>query len=500
MKRLSFLIHRIALAIFIAAGLGAVSASAQTYTPILECIEPAPEGRHFIYYGYYGNNNGNYRQIILPGTSRNYFSPIPVNRGQPSEFYRGENRGAFKVSHNFNFNPTLTYNLDGNSVTATVNSPRCHTGTITYQGRLPAGGGPATRNYDLQFQLFDAATGGSAESSLVSIPNVAVTNGVFTVPLDFGLSAITTPAQRFVETGFRRAGSSDAFTTLTAREPLNAAPYAAFAGNAFNASFAKEAYYAYDAFRLGGFYAQDFLRNTTEQQPNTNINIGGSGAFGGNLTANTVSASSTVNNVINGQSSSNIGTWLNLNNTSPGGGSWSIISAGSGNGEGAGNLLFYRGGTRMILSPSGLQVLGSLTAYTKNFQIDHPLDPANKVLNYTSVESPDMKNIYDGNATTDNKGEAVVQMPAYFEALNKDFRYQLTVIGQFAQAIVAEEITGNTFKIRTDKPNVKVSWQVTGIRHDKFADDKRAPVEENKPAAEKGKCLYAPACGGKERR
>ena len=154
----------------------------------------------------------------------------------------------------------------------------------------------------------------------------------------------------------------------------------------------------------------------------------------------------------------------------------------------------------MILSPSGLQVLGSLTAYTKNFQIDHPLDPANKVLNYTSVESPDMKNIYDGNAMTDSKGDAIVTMPNYFEALNKDFRYQLTVIGQFAQAIVAEEITGNTFKIRTDKPNVKVSWQVTGIRHDKFAEDKRAPVEENKAAADKGKCLYAPACSNQEQR
>jgi hypothetical protein len=494
MKRLSFLIHRITLAIFIAATLCTVSASAQTVIPILECVEPAETGRLRAFIGY-KNTFNLWRQTYLPGTSANYFSPVPVDRGQPSDFYRGEHRAAFSATFNPATTPVLTYTLGGNSITITAESPRCHTGTITYQGRLPAGGGPQTRNYDLQFQLFDAATGGSAESSLVSIPNVAVTNGAFTVPLDFGLSAITTPAQRFVETGFRRMGSSDAFTTVEQRQPLTVAPYAAFAGSAFNASEAKFAQTAWNASLLGGFHSGDFVRNTTEQQWNTNINIGGNGTIGGILTANTVSASSAGNNVITAQSSSNIGTWLNLNNTSPGGGSWSIISAGSGNGEGAGNLLFYKGGTRMILSPSGLHVNGTLTANAKNFQIDHPLDPANKVLNYTSVESPDMKNIYDGNATTDGKGEAIVTMPSYFEALNKDFRYQLTVIGQFAQAIVAEEITRNTFKIRTDKPNVKVSWQVTGVRHDKFAEDKRPPVEQNKLAADKGKCLYAPACG-----
>jgi hypothetical protein len=49
---------------------------------------------------------------------------------------------------------------------------------------------------------------------------------------------------------------------------------------------------------------------------------------------------------------------------------------------------------------------------------------------------------------------------------NRDFRYQLTVIDQFAQAIVAKKIANNTFTIRTNKPGVEVSWQITGIRHD----------------------------------
>ena len=80
-----------------------------------------------------------------------------------------------------------------------------------------------------------------------------------------------------------------------------------------------------------------------------------------------------------------------------------------------------------------------------------------------------MMNIYNGNITTDANGEAIVSMPSYFEAENVDFRYQLTVIGTFAQAIVAKEISNNQFVVKTDKPNVKVSWMVTGVRNDVWA-------------------------------
>jgi hypothetical protein len=121
--------------------------------------------------------------------------------------------------------------------------------------------------------------------------------------------------------------------------------------------------------------------------------------------------------------------------------------------------------------------------------IDHPLDPANKYLYHTSVESPDMKNIYDGVVRTDAAGLATVTLPAYFEALNRDFRYQLTVMGTFAQAIVKDEIKDNQFTIQTDKPDVKVSWQVTGIRHDAYASAHPVQVEQDKPAGERGRYL-----------
>ena len=138
---------------------------------------------------------------------------------------------------------------------------------------------------------------------------------------------------------------------------------------------------------------------------------------------------------------------------------------------------------------------GTLTKSAGSFKIDHPLDPANKYLSHSFVESPDMKNIYDGVITTDVNGNASVTLPDWFEALNKDFRYQLTVIGQFAQAMISEKIQNNRFTIKTDKPNVEVSWQVTGIRHDVYAEDHRIHVEQFKNENEKGKYLYPEGFG-----
>ena len=128
----------------------------------------------------------------------------------------------------------------------------------------------------------------------------------------------------------------------------------------------------------------------------------------------------------------------------------------------------------------------------KGFKIDHPLDPENRNLYHWCVESPDIMNIYNGNATTDVNGEATVVLPDYFEALNGDFRYQLTVIGKTSVATVEREIENNTFTIRTDKPKVKVSWQVTGRRQDPAIRANPLPVEEEKHAVERGFVAYPP--------
>jgi hypothetical protein len=129
------------------------------------------------------------------------------------------------------------------------------------------------------------------------------------------------------------------------------------------------------------------------------------------------------------------------------------------------------------------------------FKIDHPLDPTNKYLIHSCVESPDMMNIYNDVVVLDENGEATIILPEYFEALNKDFRYQLTCIGGYAPVYIAEEISNNQFKIAGGKSNMKVSWEVTGIRQDPYAIENPISVEEYKSDNERGKYLHPKAYG-----
>ena len=140
-------------------------------------------------------------------------------------------------------------------------------------------------------------------------------------------------------------------------------------------------------------------------------------------------------------------------------------------------------------------VTGNLSKGGGSFKIDHPLDPEHKYLYHSFVESPDMMNVYNGNVTTDDHGYAVVELPEWFEALNRDFRYQLTVIDEadgpeFVQAKVVREVARNAFAVRTSAPRTRVSWLVTGIRRDAYAEKHRIPVEEAKPPAERGTYLH----------
>lgn len=77
-----------------------------------------------------------------------------------------------------------------------------------------------------------------------------------------------------------------------------------------------------------------------------------------------------------------------------------------------------------------LSVNGAVSKGSGSFKIDHPLDPANEYLSHSFVASPDMMDIYNGVVTLDHHGEAWVTMPDYVEALNRDYRYQLTSIGR----------------------------------------------------------------------
>lgn len=129
------------------------------------------------------------------------------------------------------------------------------------------------------------------------------------------------------------------------------------------------------------------------------------------------------------------------------------------------------------------------------FVIDHPLDPLNKLLFHSFVESPDAKNLYDGVVTLDMQGEAEVGLPAYFEALNKDFRYQLRPLGApMPDLHVKAEIKNNRFLIGGGEPRGRVSWQVTGVRQDAYIlAHPIIPEVEKGPdqIAVKGEYLYA---------
>lgn len=136
-----------------------------------------------------------------------------------------------------------------------------------------------------------------------------------------------------------------------------------------------------------------------------------------------------------------------------------------------------------------VHVNGLLSKTAGTFRIDHPQDPANLYLVHSFVESPEMKNIYDGTVTLDPSGEATVTLPRYFESLNRDYRYQLTPIGRAATLFIKREISGGSFEISGGFAGQKVSWQVTGVRQDAWARANPLTVEEPKRGSAIGKYL-----------
>ncbi|MFZ0668501.1 MAG: hypothetical protein WAM97_22315 [Acidimicrobiales bacterium] len=112
------------------------------------------------------------------------------------------------------------------------------------------------------------------------------------------------------------------------------------------------------------------------------------------------------------------------------------------------------------------------------------------------MESPDMMNVYNGNVTLDTEGTATVDLPDWFEALNRDYRYQLTAIGAPTVVYVSKEIVNGQFGIAGGNANQKVSWQVTGIRQDAWANANRIPIEVDKKDEDRGRYLHPELFGG----
>lgn len=164
------------------------------------------------------------------------------------------------------------------------------TSVFNYQGRLTDGASPANGNFQMQFKLFDAVSGGAQQGSTLNDVPVTVANGVFSVKLDFG-SAVFAGANRWIEVAVRR-NAGESYVLLTPREQITSSPYSLRTVSAALSD---------DSQKLGGFAAADYVRsstvsgtfiqNTTVPQ-SANFNITGSGFVGGNLGVGTTSPTS----------------------------------------------------------------------------------------------------------------------------------------------------------------------------------------------------------------
>jgi hypothetical protein len=179
--------------------------------------------------------------------------------------------------------------------------------------------------------------------------------------------------------------------------------------------------------------------------------------------------------------------------TSGTGTGYGVYAYGPGGGDG-GAALYAEGSTQLVGDAEvygDLTVLGSVSKPAGSFKIDHPLAPAEKYLWHSFVESPDMMNIYNGVVTLDATGSATVTMPTWFEPLNRDFRYQLTALGSPGPNLhISTEISNASFTIAGGSAGQKVSWQVTGVRQDAWANAHRIPVETDKPANLQGTYIH----------
>ncbi len=166
------------------------------------------------------------------------------------------------------------------------------------------------------------------------------------------------------------------------------------------------------------------------------------------------------------------------------------------NGDGA--AVYADGDPLAGVFAGNVQVNGNLNVTgTKAFQIDDPRDPTRRTITHAAVETDELQVIYSGNVTTNADGRAVIELPGYIEALGANWRYQLTPIGSFSGLMVDQEIADGSFTVRSEEPNVRLSWQITGSRIDPYAAQNPLDVVTDKPAADQGEYVDPEAYGAK---
>jgi hypothetical protein len=355
---------------------------------------------------------------------------------------------------------------------------------FTYQGRLTDDeGNPLTGAYDFEFRLYDGSGAGAGQvGQTVSVNDEHVGEGLFSVTLDFGADPFAGQA-RWLEVHVREGASNGGFTELLPRQAVAPAPYAiglvpgaTVKGALNNTGVLSLTNRAGDGLRVEDA-ADDGVQVTS-----ANYGFYVQNAFADGLLINSagndgVHVGSALNDGVQ-VASAEYGIFVSSADTD-----CIFAHNADADGDGIGMAGFFDGNVRVTDHFTAT----NLYAVNKNFVIDHPLDPENKLLYHSSVESPERLNVYSGNVVLDGQGEAWVELPEYFEALNRDFRYQLTPIGGPAPNLyVAEEIKGNRFRLAGGEPGLKVSWQVTGIRDDASARANPMRVEVDKAPNKQG--------------
>jgi hypothetical protein len=453
--------------------------------------------------------------------------------------------------------------LPGSALAPTASAQPLTT-AFTYQGRLADGGLPVAGPFDFRFIAYDAPVGGAQVGLTAFREDVPVADGVFSVFLDFGpiftgsrrylevavrpgastaTHTILAPRQELSAAPNATFAVSSGVTPWTGvtNKPLG------FLDNVDNDVLGGLSCGSQQIARwTGSAWAcsadQDSGGDITQVSPGPGLTGGGSSGavslgvnFGGLGTSTTVARGDHTHV---GQSWNVAGTGLQILNsadfgralagfsTATTGNPWGVYGNSAGpTGRGLYGLaiatlgenygVYARtesiNGYGLYAAAEGVAFAGYFDGrahvnglFSKSagaFKIDHPLDPERKYLYHSFVESPDMKNVYDGIVVLDASGEATVELPDWFEALNRDFRYLLTAIGGAAPGLhVTLEMSANRFRIGGGPAGLKVSWQVTGIRHDPFADKNRIPLEEDKPADEVGTFLHPEAHGAPRER
>ncbi len=350
--------------------------------------------------------------------------------------------------------------------------------TTNYQGVLSSADGiPLTGNYAITFSVYAAASGGTPLWSETH-NNVSVTNGVFALrlgsvaPFPVDLFSLST---RYL--GIAIAGEAE----MTPRQVLTSAPFAMRVGKIDGAGggtvYGNTTIAGYlttgSVYTTGQIYADcaycasSLIGVSDYDLGDYNTGVQGVARYGNFNTGVYALANEGLDNY---QSAAVYGVGQSL----WGGNIWAAYFDGWANVTGN----FYAGG--------------------KFFRIDDPENPSERMLTHACVESSEYKNMYDGVVMLDENGEATVALPAWFEKLNGDFRYQLTCVGGYAPVYVAEKINDGRFAIAGGTPGLEVSWQVTGVRQDAYAKAHPIQVIEEKKPALKGKYLHPAEYGQPE--